>query len=326
MIKHYILTLLFAVLIRGVSWAVGFPVDSVGTEKRNGKTFVVHKVAPKETLFALSRKYQVPVEQIVDANPRIQSGLNVGQLVYIPRKTVAAMPAKAVAAATPRTFVVDARGNKIHTVEEKQTLFAIAKLYNISTADLKKWNKLTSNNVSVGDKLVVGVGNKPTANPQYVQEIDDDVDKVKSAPAKTTANNKPVTLPKQADEPITRAEPATERNQPAERNTPTEPAADEADDNTRAESISKVTESGLAELIDNRSESNKYLALHKTAPIGTILQVKNIMNNQTVYVRVIGKLPATGVNERVIVKISNRAYQKLAALDNRFRVEVSYMP
>ena len=50
------------------------------------------------------------------------------------------------------------------------------------------------------------------------------------------------------------------------------------------------------------------------------------MNGQNVYVRVIGKLPETGANEKVIVRISKKAYQRLAAIDNRFRVEVSYMP
>lgn len=34
--------------------------DSVGTEQKNGKLFVKHKVEPKETLYALSRKYGVP--------------------------------------------------------------------------------------------------------------------------------------------------------------------------------------------------------------------------------------------------------------------------
>ena len=82
----------------------------------------------------------------------------------------------------------------------------------------------------------------------------------------------------------------------------------------------------MAELIPQADDKNKYLGLHKTAPIGTILQVKNIMNGQNVYVRVIGKLPDTGANEKVIVRISKKAYQRLAALDNRFRVEVSYMP
>ena len=79
-------------------------------------------------------------------------------------------------------------------------------------------------------------------------------------------------------------------------------------------------------MIDPKADTNKYLALHKSAPVGTIMQVKNAMNGQVVYVRVIGKLPETGANDKVIVRVSKKAYQKLGALDSRFRVDVSYMP
>jgi LysM repeat protein len=320
-------------LVPAFSRASALPLDSIGMEKRNGINYVVHKVVPKETLFALSRKYQVPVDKIVDANPKIQSGLQVGQLVYIPRKTPApaapgtavapapaataspaqALPAQAAPAptTTPRIFVVDANGNKMHQVSDKQTLFAISRLYGVSVVDIKKWNSLTSDQVSVGDQLIVGVGNKPTASPQYAQEPDDDVDKGKNIPAQPqSVATMPATTPGKVAEPVAKAEPVTPATS-AER---------------EMETISKITESGMAEVIDKSSDNNKYLALHKSAPVGTILQVKNVMNGQSVYVRVIGKLPETGANDKVIIKISNRAYQKLAALDNRFRVEVSYMP
>lgn len=331
MIKTPLLILFFLVLVgQGVCQAAALPVDSIGVEQRNGKTYVVHKVVPKETLFALSRRYHVPVDKIVDANPKIQSGLMVGQLVYIPRNTPAAAtpavpagppkttPAPAAApAATPRTFVVDEKGNKIHQVAEKQTLYAISRLYGVTVADIKRWNNMTSNEISVGSQLIVGVGNRPTSSPQYSQEPDDDVEK-----AKETAAKPAVTSPQKAEEAVVKVQPAA----PARTENPAPATTEERESEPETETISKITETGLAEVIDNRNDNNKYLALHKSAPVGTILQVKNLMNGQSVYVRVIGKLPATGVNEKVIIKISNRAYQKLAALDSRFRVEVSYMP
>ena len=88
--KPFLILFFLLILGQGLSLAAALPVDSIGVETRNGKTFVVHKVVPKETLFALSRKYHVAVDKIVDANPKIQSGLQVGQLVYIPRNTPAA--------------------------------------------------------------------------------------------------------------------------------------------------------------------------------------------------------------------------------------------
>ena len=71
-----------------------------------------------------------------------------------------------------------------------------------------------------------------------------------------------------------------------------------------------MVESGLGAPIEN-SSTEKYLALHKTAPVGTIMQVKNAMNGLYVYVRVIGKLPNTGENNNILVRLSPRAVQKL---------------
>src|SRR5690606_28477800 len=60
----------------------------------------------------------------------------------------------------------------------------------------------------------------------------------------------------------------------------------------------KVVELGMAEVIEDATDTKKYVALHRTAPIGTIMQVTNEMNSQNVFVRVIGKLPATGENDK----------------------------
>lgn len=331
--KVVIAAALLTLLNQGVTLAGSLPADSVGMEKRNGKNFVVHKVIPKETLFALSRKYNVPVNQIVDANPNLQNGLMVGQIVYVPSKVPVRTPepvlpvAKAnTAPSTPYTYVIDAKGNKVHQVVSKQTLYSIARMYNITMADIRKWNNLTSDNLTVGDDLIVGMGNKPTPNnnPQYVGEVDDTIDKNKTpaankTPVKTAEVINKSSEPARPAEPVKTAEPVVRRD--------TEETTDH-EENTAGvnESVSKITESGLAEVIEGNSNNNKYLALHKSAPVGSILQVKNIMNGQSVYVRVIGKLPETGNNDKVVVKISKRAFQRLASLDNRFRVEVSYMP
>jgi rare lipoprotein A (peptidoglycan hydrolase) len=85
-------------------------------------------------------------------------------------------------------------------------------------------------------------------------------------------------------------------------------------------------ESGLAEVIAGNSNSDMFLALHRTAPVGTIMQIRNQMNDLSVFVKVVGKLPDTGANDKVVVKISQKAFERLAAVDKRFRVELSYMP
>ncbi|MGV3540996.1 MAG: LysM peptidoglycan-binding domain-containing protein [Rufibacter sp.] len=327
MLKKFLFGLGIALVLGGAASASTLAVrDSVGVKTQNGKVYISHKVEPNETLYALSRKYGVSVAQIVAANKNVDKAIVVGQIVLIPttRKAAAtstpATSASAVAAgpAASRTFEVDGEGKKNHVVKAGQTLFSISKLHGVTVDQIKKWNRLSGNTVSVGQSLVVGVGAKAPAQAAaksqiYVPEKDDAVQAVKEAEAPASAaTSAPVTTP---STPITATVKAAPVKTEEEKGSP-----------KTSEYISKVNESGMAEQIDQRSDANKFLALHKTAPVGTIMAVKNPMNDQIVYVRVIGKLPSTGDNDKLLLKLSKKACQQIGAVDKRFRVEVSYMP
>lgn len=86
-----------------------------------------------------------------------------------------------------------------------------------------------------------------------------------------------------------------------------------------------IKEEGFASTISVEDSSEKYLALHKTASIGTIIFVKNQMNDNMVIVRVIGKLPETGVNDKISLRISKIAFEKLDAKDEKIPVELTYV-
>ena len=86
-----------------------------------------------------------------------------------------------------------------------------------------------------------------------------------------------------------------------------------------------LKEEGFASSIEESMESTKYLALHKTATVGTILFVKNQMNDLKVMVRVIGKLPDTGSNQKIVIRLSKIAFSKLDPIDPIIPVELSYL-
>jgi LysM repeat protein len=283
------------------------PADSIGQEFRNGQRLVRHRVAQGETLFALARRYHVTVDQITGANPQLKNGLAIGEVVLVPRPGGGAKPPTA-AAPTPAKTPAPAPAAPAastpdrYTVAKGETLFGIARRFNLSPAELIQLNRLPAGgSVRVGQELLLReAGAAPVA----------------AAPAR----------PSEVPTPTPRVNP----NAPAQIATITtakEPDTDPAERApTRAsEVVTRVTESGVAGAIAG-SGTDKYLALHKTAPVGTIMQVKNQMNGQSVYVRVIGALPETGENSNMLVRLSPRAVQKLGTGDAKFRVETSYVP
>ncbi|MFD2720594.1 LysM peptidoglycan-binding domain-containing protein [Hymenobacter monticola] len=295
--------------------AKGAPTDSIGVEMRGGQRFVKHRVSAGETLTALTRRYHVSLDQLTAANPQIKNGLGIGQIVYVPRPAAgkAAAPATSSKATAPASGAVPAR----HTVAKGETLFGIARKYQLSPDELIRINKLPGGAVRVGQQLVLsgsGAAAEPAAAPVRAAEVE-------AVPTTTVAKTPPPAPDKPAQVATVTPAPAAEKeDRKEEREEKTERTP------TRAgELLSRVVETGLGAPIEN-NVTDKYLALHKTAPVGTIMQVRNNMNGLSVYVRVIGKLPDTGENNNILVRLSPRAVQKLGTSDARFRVETNYIP
>lgn len=329
-----------------IFWTVSLtnhaPADSIGTEIINGKVFVIHKVDEKETLYSLSRRYGTTIAQILEYNPTADAGLEVGQILKIPY--------------TPRTQRKSADGI-VHKVAEKETLFSISRLYQVSVDEIKQWNNLTDNTLAVGQELIIRkpAETKPTETevkttpqPMEVRTVHTvaagetlfsisrkygvSVDQIREWNGLTGQDLKigqklfvsqPMyqqNITRQTNVQPDPVEPATEKVQPVvTEKIPVTVTPAETLGGTK-----EIKESGLAELIEGTEGNRKYLALHRTAPVGTILKVRNEMNNREVFVRVIGRLPDTALNDKLIIKISKSAYDRLGAIDPRFRVEVTF--
>ena len=95
-------------------------------------------------------------------------------------------------------------------------------------------------------------------------------------------------------------------------------------DGANSGGFKNIRETGQAELIEGTGGHKKYLVLHRTAPVGTIMRVKNEENDVTIFARVVGTLPETGDNSKLVIKLSQAAFDQLKAVNGRFPVEVMY--
>ena len=288
------------------------PADSIGQEMRGGQRFVRHRVGQGETLYALARHYHVTVDQLTASNPELKNGLGIGEIVLVPRANAAA---KATATAATKTATKSSAAVPAsYTVAKGETVFGIAKRFGLTPAELLDLNHLpTGGSVRVGQELLLRAAASPAAVPVAATAVATPTPAPETAPKVNAAKEAQVATVTPA---VPAAAPATkERDTPAETKSPAR----------ASELIGRKTEDGVAAIIEN-SGTDKYLALHKTAPVGTIMEVKNMVNGNAVFVRVIGQLPDTGENQNVLVRISPRAAQKLGINDAKFRVETSYIP
>lgn len=101
-----------------------------------------HVVQKGETLFAIARKYGKSVEQLKQLNHLSDFGLKEGQKIIVNQN---------FAEKEPDTKTTDF----YHEVQKGETLFGIAKKYNMTVDELKKLNNLGDSPISVGMRLVV---------------------------------------------------------------------------------------------------------------------------------------------------------------------------
>lgn len=283
--KNYKLTLLIAFLFALQFSTEASSLDSLGLKKENNKTFLLFKVGPKQSLFSILKRYNLSLTEFKSANTDVQIPVKTGEIVYIPLHYLEeSNPAPKVVEEKAAETPKEA---EIHIVAPKQGLLSVANMHKVTMAELRKWNNLTSDRLQEGQRLIVS---DPAGSTSAMS-----VDKSNLLPAKSAA-------------------PAA--SAPAE--TVVAPAKEKG-----PEDIKKKIETGIAELIDVPDNSGKFLALHRTAPIGTLVLVKNLTNNQSIWVKVIGRLP-NGDN-KVIIKLSPKAFEKLNAVDKRVRAEISYL-
>ena len=295
------------------SFSTEITKDSVGLKKEGGKSYVLFKVEPKQTLFSIVKRYGSSVAEFKAANPGISESVNVGQTIKIPYKgvSIVSVPATPKYTPTPPPVVpitpppVESVKMVSHVVEPSQGLYAVATKYKVTMADLRKWNNLTTDQLAAGQVLIVDAREYERAKKAGDLPAKGEVVKVEDTNMGNNTGGS-VVVQKPVEEPATGD------------------VKTSSETSKTSSGYRKTVETGLAELIDVEDKSGKYLALHRSAPTGTLVNVKNSSNGQSIWVKVIGKLPDIG-SDRVIIKLSPRAFEKLNPSDKRIRTEISYM-
>lgn len=122
----------------------------------DGKKFTVHRVQQGQTLFAISRAYAVPVEELLKANPDAKEGLRVDQELLIPQAAIVKKEAR-----TAPDLLKD--GELRHTAAKKETVFGIARKYGLDINDLLDRNPELATGLREGMEVIIPVKAAPSA-------------------------------------------------------------------------------------------------------------------------------------------------------------------
>lgn len=263
------------------------PADSIGVENLNGKKVVLHKLDPKDNYFSVGRRYNVKPNVIIQFNNN--APLIIGNVIKVPTElpfvqTVSAQQNKVAAQPAPLT-PAESTVLQQYKVSAGETLYAISKRFDTTVDNLTHINSLTSTSLSAGQILKVPNG---TAEPVIVQR------------------------------------PVVKRD-----STTTVLVTDSLNIERRGGAnkfgLFEKSEKGVATWIDDPSlDASKKLALHRTAPIGTVIKITNPMTGHTAFAKVVGRINDSEATKDVIVVMTKNVAESIGASDKRVRVNISY--
>jgi LysM repeat protein len=262
-----------------------------------------HTVKPKEYLGVIAKQYGVTVEELKSLNNLSSNNLQIGQVIKIPSKSPNA--AMSVGTVTPpvETKVSENKPleNKVnvpvpntaktessfeHIVANGETIYSIAQKYQLTTYQIKTANNLNSNDLVVGQKLIIK-GEKPVSASNAIAADDDNDNSENTNTLKNPALRRPAAV----------------------------------------YGLNKIEEKGTAVWIsDPDLDPNKMLILHRTAPVGTIIQITNPMTNRSTFAKVVGKFTENETTKDVIIVMTKAVADAVGALDKRFFCNLSYGP
>ena len=115
------------------SLAIGQILKIPGEENITENTYTVKK---GDSLYSIARTYGTTVDKLKDINNLTSNNLSIGQVLKLPSSDTT-------------------KDNVVYTVQKGDSLYSIAREYGTTVDALKKLNNITSNTLSIGQKLLL---------------------------------------------------------------------------------------------------------------------------------------------------------------------------
>jgi LysM repeat protein len=299
--------------------------DSLFVQHQDHGWAIRHAVKAGETVFSLARKYHTPPAILADVNEiNYQTALVLNQKVMVPLGAYNQLKAKPEGQEYRPLY---------YRVKQDDDLHAIARASAVSMRTVQQWNGMMDNELMPGKVLTVGwvlydntalptAGTKtegiPVRQPMTVAP---------AQPVNTGVAKQPIAAlsrPKGRDTVIIIKKPKPEAV-PVVDSTESEEERQYLVQTSNEERVE--TEKGPVSFYGSAKgggSNGTFYAFHNTVAKGTIIKVHNPGSDKTIYVKVLGPMPATRLYHNSVLGISSKAREALGAATEKAWCELSY--
>ena len=114
-----------------------------------------HLVKPQETMYGISKKYGLTIDQILKSNPSAEKGIKPGQELIIPSVEVSSVSTNPISNKDIKITFSDTIID--HVVLAHETIYSISKRFMVPVSDLTSVNQLKNNKIRPGDIIKIPI-------------------------------------------------------------------------------------------------------------------------------------------------------------------------
>jgi len=130
---------------------------SSNIQVQDNRKFYIHKIEKGQSVYAISKLYNVSVEDLYNFNPELKTGAKAGQEIRVPFATMTAEKTSSLSAQNDTSRYIT------HKLIKGETIYSICRKYNISERQLANYNPSIAQGLKEGQIIVVGEKAKPKA-------------------------------------------------------------------------------------------------------------------------------------------------------------------
>lgn len=148
------------------------PLDAINKKQARKEdvtaegAYLLHTVQKKETMFSISKKYDLELNTLMELNPEAAKSLRKGSVILVPATKIGGVG---------NEFIEPARNDSLinHEVVEGETLYSISQKYNVSVDSIIAVNPVDINNLSIGQWVIIPKYNERFKNLSSSKEESD---------------------------------------------------------------------------------------------------------------------------------------------------------
>jgi LysM repeat protein len=312
-----VITFIFAFVLTSVAGAQ-VPVE-VSNQKivSGGRVYYMHEVQKNQTLYSISRAYKVTIDVITRENVIPSSGIQTGQVLRIPsaepvQASQNRQPAESRASSTTvsqaensgpgstvshggirisrEKIVTSGKVYFLHEVQKGQTLYSIAKAYQVTILDIDRENAIPAGGIQTGQVLRIPARSSLVAEMEETKPAAD-TRADKPAPVNETkpkASIAPAQMPRQESTRQTSSMPHQEQvntgsDKPAEKQTGGEvsaPASDTPATGTDTQAKTQAPDNKEQTVKQSQPEKKRIHKVQKGESLADIARKYNITTQE----------------------------------------------